>query len=173
MRQTPRDTLNHHTAALKLDLKYTQGIASLSLSADAEAQRDSLSSDWITRFDEAYLSLKPDPSLTLGSGKVALNWGKGYAWNPVGFIQRPKDPNDTTLAREGYALLVVDFIRHFPGDLQTIAFTPVLLPVSSQINIVPMMGCQGSGRARGSLAHAGDGGCVCHLERPGTSWPCW
>jgi hypothetical protein len=132
--QTPRDTLNGHTAALKLDLKYTWGIASLNLSAYAVGQHDSFSSDRITRFDEAYLSLKPDPSLTVDSGKVALKWGKGYAWNPVGFVERPKDPNDVTLAREGYTMLVADFIRHFPGDLQTIAFTPVLLPVSSQIN---------------------------------------
>ncbi|MDO9600831.1 MAG: hypothetical protein Q7J02_00805, partial [Rhodocyclaceae bacterium] len=67
-------------------------------------------------------------------GKQALKWGKGYAWNPVGFVERPKDANDVELAREGFTMVAADFIRNFDGDLKTIAFTPVLLPVSSQIN---------------------------------------
>ena len=36
------------------------------------------------------------------AGKRTLRWGKGYAWNPIGFVERPKDPNDPDLAREGY-----------------------------------------------------------------------
>ncbi len=65
---------------------------------------------------------------------MALKWGKGYAWNPVGFVERPKDPNDVELAREGYTLLAADFIRNSDGDLKTVAFTPLLLPVGSQVN---------------------------------------
>lgn len=129
-----RSTLDRHIATLKLNAKYTRGIASFNLRADAEAQRDQLSSERIKRFDEAYVSLKPDPGFTLDVGKQALKWGKGYAWNPVGFVERPKDPNDAELAREGYTMIAADFIRNFDGDLKTVAFTPLLLPVGTQTN---------------------------------------
>ena len=132
-----RDTLDRNTATLKLNAKYTQGIASLKLSAAAEQRRDQLISERSSRFDEAYVSFKPDPGLTVDIGKQALKWGKGYAWNPVGFVERMKDPNDVELAREGYTMLAADFIRNFAddgGDLKTVAFTPVLLPVGAQTN---------------------------------------
>jgi hypothetical protein len=129
-----RGTLDRNTATLKLNAKYTQGIASLNLRASAELRRDDLSSERIERFDEAYVSLKPDPGFTLDVGKIALKWGKGYAWNPVGFVERPKDPNDVELAREGFTMVTADFIRNFEGDLKTIAFTPVLLPVGNGHN---------------------------------------
>ncbi|MCX7165651.1 MAG: hypothetical protein NTV11_05180 [Rhodocyclales bacterium] len=129
-----QDTLDRNSGTLKLNGKYTQGIATVNLRADAEVRRDALISDRINRFDEAYVSFKPDPGFTLDIGKQALKWGKGYAWSPVGFVERPKDANDVELAREGYTMLAADFIRNFDGDLKTVAFTPVVLPVGSQTN---------------------------------------
>jgi hypothetical protein len=129
-----RGTLDRNTATLKLNAKYTQGIASLNLRASAEVRRDDLSIERNERFDEAYVSLKPDPGFTLDIGKIALKWGKGYAWNPVGFVERSKDPNDPELAREGFTMVAADFIRNFDGDLKTVAFTPVLIPVGNQHN---------------------------------------
>jgi hypothetical protein len=129
-----RSTLDRSTATLKLNAKLTQGIASLNLRASAEVRRDALTSERIERFDEAYVSFKPDPGFTLDAGKIALKWGKGYAWNPVGFVERMKDPNDVELAREGFTMVTADFIRNFDGDLKTLAFTPVLLPVGNGRN---------------------------------------
>lgn len=129
-----RDTLNRNTATAKLNAKWTQGIASLNLRGSADAQRDELTRSHELRFDEAYVSFKPDPGFTLDAGKIAMKWGKGYAWNPVGFVERAKDPNDVDVAREGYTMLAADFIRNYEGDLKTVAFTPVLLPVSDRHN---------------------------------------
>jgi hypothetical protein len=129
-----RGTLDRNTATLKLNAKFTQGVASLNLRAAAEVRRDDLTRERNERFDEAYVSLKPDPGFTLDVGKIALKWGKGYAWNPVGFVERVKDPNDVELAREGFTMVTADFICNFDGDLKTIAFTPVLLPVGSGHN---------------------------------------
>jgi len=84
-----RGTLDRNTATLKLNAKFTQGIASLNLRGAAEARRDDLARERNERFDEAYVSFKPDPGFTLDIGKIALKWGKGYAWNPVGFVERP------------------------------------------------------------------------------------
>ena len=133
-----RQTLDRNTTTLKLNLKYTQGIASLNLNGSAQKWHDDLASESKKHFDQAYVSFKPDPGFTLDVGKRALKWGTGYAWNPVGFVERPKDPFDVDLAREGYTMVMADFIRNYTdvlgGDLKTIAFTPLLLPVGNQTN---------------------------------------
>ncbi|VBB44855.1 conserved exported hypothetical protein [uncultured Desulfatiglans sp.] len=83
---------------------------------------------------EGYLSFKPAPRMTLEAGKRVTKWGKGYAWNPVAFVDRPKNPEDPEEALEGYTVLAGDFIRSLAGPLQTLAFTPVLLPVYEDLN---------------------------------------
>ncbi len=83
---------------------------------------------------EGYLSFKPNPRMAVDAGKRVTKWGKGYAWNPVSFVDRPKNPEDPEEALEGYYILGGDFIRSFDGPLQTLAFTPVILPVYEDIN---------------------------------------
>jgi hypothetical protein len=85
-------------------------------------------------FYEAYGSLRPSSALRIDAGKKTLKWGKGYAWNPAAFIDRPKDPDDPELAMEGFIVGTLDYIRSFDGPLQTFSFTPVLLPVYDHIN---------------------------------------
>jgi hypothetical protein len=99
-----------------------------------EAYDSELASDHTGTFYEAVLAYQPDPGLTLELGKKAIKWGKGYAWNPVGFVERPKNPDDPELAREGYVMASADLIKSYSGDLKTLAFTPVYLPVRSSLN---------------------------------------
>ncbi|MBK7470030.1 MAG: hypothetical protein IPI73_04700 [Betaproteobacteria bacterium] len=130
-----RDNLNRATVAFKPAGKLRLGgDATLNFRGTLDYQRDSLGSVQHRRVDEAFVSWKPDPGFTADAGKIALRWGKGYAWSPVAFAERTKDPNDPELAREGFALLSADVIRNFDGALQTVAFTPVLLPVSGSVN---------------------------------------
>jgi hypothetical protein len=133
-RGNPADTFDRSDTTLKLDGKYTQGIATFKARASIEVRKDDLGSTSVNRFDEAYASLKPNPGVTVDAGKMALKWGTGYAWNPVGFVQRLKDPTDVELGREGYTMLSADLIRNFDGGLKTVAFTPLLLPVTGQTN---------------------------------------
>lgn len=85
-------------------------------------------------FYEAYGSLKPSSFLKIDVGKKTLKWGKGYAWNPVSFVDRPKDPDDPELAMEGFIMAATDYIKSFDGPLKTFSFTPVILPVYDHIN---------------------------------------
>lgn len=130
----PRERLDQSTLTLKPEGKFRAGAASLNVRAHLEANWETREFGSTIRFDEFYLSHKPHPGLTLDAGKIPLKWGKGYAWNPVAFIERLKDPNDPDLAREGFTMLTADIIRNFEGPLRTVAFTPVLLPVSSDVN---------------------------------------
>jgi hypothetical protein len=83
---------------------------------------------------EAYVSFKPSPSFTLNIGKKRQSWGKGYVWNPVAFVDRPKNPDDPSLAQEGFVVLSADFIRSFDGPLRTLSVTPALIPVYEHVN---------------------------------------
>ena len=129
-----RDAVDRNTALLKLEGRYTRGSASLRARTHLEYTDDQLDSERTGRFDELALAWKPYPSVALETGKIALKWGKGYAWNPVGFVERMKDPNDPELAREGYWMAAVDWVKTFDGPLKTVAFTPVVLPVRGDVN---------------------------------------
>lgn len=83
---------------------------------------------------EAWLQAKPNDSFKALAGKRSLRWGKGYAWNPVAFFDRPKNPDDPEISLEGYWLATADYIQSFDGPLQTLAITPVLLPQNHAIN---------------------------------------
>ncbi len=129
-----REDLGRTTGTLELAGKVRQGIATFDFRTHSEIQRDQTVRDHNNVFYEAALSLRPDPSMTLDIGKKALKWGKGYAWNPIGFVERPKDTNDPELAREGFVIAAADLIYNREGPLQTIALTPVLLPVGNDVN---------------------------------------
>lgn len=67
-------------------------------------------------------------------GKKTLKWGKGYAWNPVAFIDRPKNPDDPELSLEGFIVASADYIKSLEGSLKTVSITPVIIPVYEDIN---------------------------------------
>lgn len=132
--QGNRASLDRLTAAIQIGGSYSRSIANLNWLLEASGAQDQVG--WTDSVDilEAYASFRPSSNLTFEAGKKALKWGKGYAWNPVGFVERPKNPSDPNLAREGFIMATADFIRSFNGSLKTVAFTPVLLLVSADIN---------------------------------------
>lgn len=85
-------------------------------------------------FYEIYYSNNQLKNISIDIGKRLQKWGKGYAWNPVGFIERKKDPNDPELSREGYIMISGDYIRSYNQDLKTLSIMPVVLPVTDDIN---------------------------------------
>lgn len=132
--QPQRDDLDRTTGTMQLAGKLRPGIGTFDFRTNSDVQRDELAHDHDNTVFEAAYSVRPDPGLTMEAGKRAMRWGKGYAWNPIGFVERPKDPNDPELSREGYGMADADWIYSPGGALQTIAFTPVLLPVDNHLN---------------------------------------
>ena len=129
-----RDTLDRTSATFELTGKVRHGIGTFDFRTHSTLQRDQLAHDHDNTLYEGAYSIRPDPGLTLEVGKRTLRWGKGYAWNPIGFVERPKDPNDPELSREGLVMANGDLIINREGPLQTIAFTPVLVPVGKDVN---------------------------------------
>ena len=133
--QPQRNNLDRTTGTMELVGKLRGGIGTFDFRTHSDLQRDQLAHDHNNTLYEAAYSIRPDPGLTLEAGKRTLRWGKGYAWNPIGFVERPKDPNDPELSREGLVMANSDLIFNREGAaLQTIAFTPVLLPVGKDLN---------------------------------------
>jgi len=132
--QPQLEYLDRTTGTLQLAGKLRPGIGTFDFRTNSDLWRDQLATDHDNSVYEAAYSVRPDPGLTMEAGKRAMRWGKGYAWNPIGFVERLKDPNDPQLSREGYGMADADIIFSPGGDLQTIAFTPVLLPVSENLN---------------------------------------
>lgn len=106
-------------------------------------------SDADSRMYEAYAGWQIDPGSNVELGKRALRWGKGYAWNPVAFLERAKDPTDPELAREGFVMATGSWVRSFAGPLQTLALTAAVVPTSSGLNTD-----FGGGASRGRHANA-------------------
>jgi hypothetical protein len=120
--------------ALELSGDYRRDDTRISATWHGTAFDDSRESHSEGRLYEGYLNRKESSELSWELGKRAIKWGKGYAWNPVGFIERAKDPTDPELGREGYVIAAADWVHSRSGDLKTIGFTPVVLPVRENLN---------------------------------------
>lgn len=130
-------TLEEYHGTLQLEGGYEKGIARLFVRTNAELQHTYLGwehNQGKHMLYEGYLALKPSDSLSFKFGKQTLLWGKGYAFNPVAFLSRPKDPDDPELALEGWIGASVDYVKSFEGPLKTLSFTPVMIPVYDQVN---------------------------------------
>jgi len=86
------------------------------------------------KVEEVYLSFQPSFSLAIDAGKKVHRWGKGYAFSPSAFFAREKNLEDTDATLEGYYSLSADYIKSMDGIIKTIAVTPVLMPVSRELN---------------------------------------
>nr|MBF0223411.1 hypothetical protein [Desulfobulbaceae bacterium] len=132
--QDTRSSLDRISSILQLDGNLNKGIVDFNWLMQASAQQDQTA--WGDSVDifAAYASIKPTPMVTVDLGKKVFKWGKGYAWNPVGFIDRPKDLNNPEDSLEGYVGAGLDLIKSFSGPLQTVALTSVALPAWQEVN---------------------------------------
>ena len=119
---------------LQLEGSYTKGITRLNLLAQAVGQQGDFGSSESVDLFEGYATIAPSSNFAATLGKKSYKWGKGYAWNPVGFLNRMKDPNNPDDALEGYVTAETEFIKSFAGNLQNIALTAAVLPVEGDIN---------------------------------------
>jgi hypothetical protein len=131
----PGSTITEYNGRFQLDGSYEKGMGRVYIKTSTDYSYSSESGgNGQTVIYEGYATLKPSDSWKLEAGKKNLKWGKGYAWNPVNFLDRIKDPYDPELSLEGYVMATVDYIRSFEGPVRTLAITPVLFPVNDHIN---------------------------------------
>lgn len=131
---SPASTQERIAGALQLAGSYTKGITRLNLLGQAVGRQDDPGSSASVDLFEGYAAVALSSWFAAGLGKKSYKWGKGYAWNPVGFINRMKDPNNPDDALEGYVTAETECIKSFSGDLRNVALTAVILPVEGDLN---------------------------------------
>ncbi len=129
-----RGSLTEDNLRLLLQGDYRKGITHLCVRTYTQGLLSPFGGAQETRFYEAYGSFTPSTSFSIDVGKKNMRWGKGYAWNPVAFLDRPKNPEDPELPLEGITVLSADFTKTFSGRLKTLTFTPVIVPVYDRVN---------------------------------------
>jgi len=86
-------------------------------------------------FFELYGSLNLSPRWSGSIGKRRFNWGKGYAFNPVGYVNAQKDPENPDLALAGKTSVYLSYNRSFASkSLQNFSIGAVLLPPEAEVN---------------------------------------
>ena len=68
------------------------------------------------------------PGLTVDVGKRVQRWGKGYAWSPVGFIERPKDASDPQSSREGFVMAGAEWTKSLSGSVSAVGLSGFIVP---------------------------------------------
>ncbi|WP_018231564.1 hypothetical protein [Thioalkalivibrio thiocyanodenitrificans] len=128
-------SFERYRALGELSAVYRHEESALRARIQAEVVDDIFGSSSDLNVHELYVSTPAGEHTSLEIGKRSLRWGTGYAWSPIGFLERPRDPNDPELSREGFILGSVEHVRSFPeGRLRTVSFTPVILPVTADVN---------------------------------------
>jgi len=85
-------------------------------------------------FFELYGSLNFSPRLSFSVGKRRYNWGKGYSFNPVGYVNAEKDPENPDLALAGKSSLYLKYNRSLNSSLiQNLSVTAIVLPQEAVI----------------------------------------
>ena len=86
-------------------------------------------------FFELYGSLNLSPRLTMSFGKRRFNWGRGYAFNPVGYANSEKDPENPELALSGNSSVYVGYNRSFTSNfVRNFSLGAILLFPEAEIN---------------------------------------
>ena len=83
---------------------------------------------------ELYGNFNLSLSSFIQAGKIRYSWGKGYAFNPVGFVNPLKDPTNPTLAKAGVLSLNAETLKSFQSNiLKTAALTAIVIPPQEEI----------------------------------------
>jgi hypothetical protein len=82
---------------------------------------------------EAYASYNISFNTSVQAGKKVYQWGKGYAFNPAGFINPVKDPENPELAQAGLLSANVEYVKSFSSKaLQNLSIFLVAIPPSDR-----------------------------------------
>ena len=84
---------------------------------------------------ELYGSLNLSPKLSMGIGKKRFIWGKGYAFNPVGYVNTEKDPENPDLALAGKSMVFLNYNKSYDSNtLRNFSFSGIVLPPEPEYN---------------------------------------
>lgn len=133
--EAERPSLSRNTSTLEVSGKLNLGLIVGDVRGQSVYTGDSLGqSISANTLMEGGLRWSANPGLTFDAGKRVQRWGKGYSWNPVGFVERPKDPADPQASRQGFVMASGEWTKSFSGPVSSISFTGLVVPTNDGIN---------------------------------------
>ena len=131
--ETPKD-FQRYNSELELSGLYRFDKSTLNMRSLSQWQNDIFTSGSEHTLQEGFWSYQPNNQWSFEIGKRAIKWGKGYAWNPVGFIERTKNPDDPEVNREGFVLAGGEYTQSLPGLVNNVSASFFAIPVSENLN---------------------------------------
>ena len=128
------NTFMQYNLGLRLEGSYKKDIFSVFLQTDTLVQNQLQGWQEETKLLQGLIGLRPSPNFSLEAGNKVFRWGKGYAWSPVAFIDRQKDPEDPEELRQGFTIFTTDWNQSFAGPLKNAALSAVAVPVYEHVN---------------------------------------
>lgn len=125
----------HIEALLEFSYFYEDLTLKTSLMGTYDYIKDKIADDNYP-INELYIENKFNHNHSALLGKQSLKWGKGYFFNPVAFFDRPRDPTQPTLAREGFNIVKYSYNKSFQSDLKNISFDLLYLPANDGKSVV-------------------------------------
>jgi hypothetical protein len=128
------NTFMQYNLGLRLEGNYTKDIFSVFFQTETLVQNQFVGWQEGTKLLQGLISLRPTPNFSLEAGNKVFRWGKGYAWSPVAFVDRSKDPEDPEELRQGFTILTAGWNQSFAGPLANAAVSAVAIPVYEHVN---------------------------------------
>ncbi|NQU62905.1 MAG: hypothetical protein HQ517_01280 [SAR324 cluster bacterium] len=121
---------------LSLESRWDWECSRLFIAVDANLQRSELEdADYENSLlREGYWQFSELDPHTVEIGKRLLRWGKGYAFNPVAFLERQKNPEDPEASREGLWVIQGLWIPGSFSFFDNSSLNLVYLPVRNDLN---------------------------------------
>lgn len=138
--EADKDHLLRSTSTLETSVRLNLDPLVADVRAQAAVAHDALVSTHLpAKVMEGGVRWSAGPGLTFDLGKRVQRWGKGYAWSPVGFVERPKDAADPQASREGFLMASGEWTKSFleesnGGVLSAIGLTGLIVPTNDSMN---------------------------------------
>ncbi|MBO1926419.1 hypothetical protein J3998_02435 [Thiomicrorhabdus sp. 6S2-11] len=133
----PPKSLSQYYSELEFSGLYRAGDSTLNWQTLAQLENSNLpnleTKSKIT-FQQLYAHFSVSQKWQIDLGKKTVKWGKSYAWNPVGFIEYTKNPEDPELSREGFVMTALNYQQGSIGAWKNLSHSLYLLPRNRDIN---------------------------------------
>ena len=123
-----------YNSEFELNGLYRFSHSTLNFRSLSQWQKDTFNQGTEHTLQEGFWNYQSSDQWSFELGKLAIKWGKGYAWNPVGFLERAKNPDDPEVNREGFVLASGGYTKSLPGLVKTVSASLFTIPVSDSVN---------------------------------------
>ncbi|MEA3404833.1 MAG: hypothetical protein U9R28_03725 [Pseudomonadota bacterium] len=128
------ENFQRYNSELELNGLYRFDNSTLNFRSSSQWQKDTFTQGSEHTLQEGFWRYQPSDQWSFEIGKRAIKWGKGYAWNPVGFLERDKNPDDPEVNREGFVLASTEYTKSLPGLVKTVSASFFAIPASDNLN---------------------------------------